>query len=199
MTDATQPEERIEFSDKDQHDLDTLLAESKPPEFHPILQIWREVLAPAEKLQHEKVTPQYATRMVSAYPGLTYDVIVDLQSMYYSKLMQLAGILEAEIGTDPDCLTYGSPEEDVEYNSAHYKRILIDWQKAFLVWEIEWDCTSYNAAVELAAISETHKMFFSQTGLTAFLDNIKFVYSEADQKVQAEALNALRDEMLAPE
>jgi hypothetical protein len=187
--------EELEFSDRDKEELDKMLAEGADtaPDFHTVLEVWREVLRPAADLADEKVTPQYASKMVASYGGITFGDMEELQRRYYFKINDLLQILIAEIATDEECLTYTKPEEDAEHNSAHYKQLLIDWQLRFLQWELDWDTNSRDAAVELAAISEVHKMFFSQTGITAYLDNIRFEFTEADQNDLAAALSELRD------
>lgn len=183
----------IEFSDQDLKDLEQLgVTGGDLPEFHPVLHVWRAVLEPARELRKEKVTPQYASKMVQSYPGLTYPDTAELQDRYYAKVIELLEILEFEIGSDAECLSPASPEEDVAENSDHYRAMLLTWQQAFLQWELEWTCTDADAAIELAAISEVHKMFFGQTGLTAFLDNIKFEYTEADSASLSQALDEQR-------
>ena len=103
-------------------------------------------------------------------------------------------VLDNEISTDDQCLTYTEPAEDAKENSHHYKNLLLQWQLMFLQWELEWDPTTPYAAIELGAISEAHKMFFGQTGITAFLDNIGFEYTEDDQQVMQETLAEFRGE-----
>lgn len=170
-----------------------LLDGAQAPSFHPILQVWREVLAPAKYEMHAKVTPQWATRIVGSYTGLAFSDMETFRDIYFGKIAQLCEVLEAEIATDDECLSYTTPEEDVEHNSEHYRNLLRDWQLAFLEWELDWETTSPEAAIEIAAISEIHKMFFGPTGLTAFLDNIKFEFTEADQAELVSALNGLKE------
>lgn len=189
----TEPVESIEMSTKDEEDLQKLLSEGTEPEFHPVLEVWREVLRPAAELAKEKVTPQWASKMVATYPKVEFADMELMQHLYFSKIGELAEVLDAEIATDKDCLTYRSAEEDAEENSDHYKNLLRDWQLTFMQWELDWETTSPTAPVELAAISEVHKMFFGQTGLTAYLDNIKFEFTEEDSTNLAESLMALRD------
>lgn len=192
----TDPVESIEMSDQDEKDLQKLLEEGKAPEFHPVLEVWQEVLRPAADLADEKVTPQWASKMVAMYPRLEFGDMNDMQRRYFTKLEELGQILATEISSDTDCLSWSTPEADATENGKHYRNLLRDWQLQFLQWELDWDTTDPQAAVELAAISEVHKMFFSETGITAYLDNIKFEYTEADQRELAEALAELRD---APE
>ena len=185
-------DQSFEFIDEEIADF--VEAGGELPNFHPILQVWREVLKPARDEQARKVSPQYANRMIQSYTGLDFADMNDLRDGYFGKIIELLEILEAEIATDSDCLSYSTPEEDVAENSVHYKQLLTDWQLRFLQWELDWTCTDENAAVEIAAISEVHKMFFGPTGLTAFLDNIRFEFTEADQAELSAALEALRGE-----
>lgn len=187
------PVESIEFTEKDQEDLNRMLEESAEPEFHPVLEVWREVLSNGPELAKEKVSPQWASKIVATYVGVAFKDMEDVQAQYFAKIAELANILDLEIATDKECLTYRSAEEDKVENAVHYKNILRDWQLTFLQWELDWNCRDPYAAVELAAISEVHKMFFGPTGLTAYLDNIQFEFTEQDQKDLGEALLELRD------
>lgn len=189
----TEPVESIELSEQDEKDIAKLLEENAEPEFHPVLEVWREVLANGPELAKEKVSPQWASKIVATYAGVAFKDMEDVQAQYFDKIAELAKILDLEIATDAECLTYRSPEVDKEENAAHYKNLLRDWQLTFLQWELDWNCRDPYAAVELAAISEVHKMFFGPTGLTAYLDNIQFEFTEQDQTDLAEALMELRD------
>ena len=197
--------ESIELSEQDQADIIQLYGEpdggpaGEIPAYHTILEVWRAVLEPAAELAKEKVTPQYASKMVATYAGLTLADCKDLQASYYAKIGQLAEILDLEIKSDPDCLSYSEPEDDAEENAYHYKGLLLTWQQLFLQWELEWTCTDEGAGVELAAISEVHKLFFGQTGLTQHLDNIRLEYTEDDQAELAEALQEQRDQFVTTE
>lgn len=193
------PEEHIELPAHDKADLDQLYATPdggegvEPPKFHPILEVWREVLRPARAEVGTVITPQWANKMVGAYQGVTFRDLVDLRDIYYRLLVEMLEILETEIESDAECLTWDTPELDVEHNGAHYRQVLTDWQLHFLKEELEWDCTSITAAVELAAMSEVHKIFFGAMGITAFLEQIRFEYSDEDQAELERVLVELRD------
>lgn len=184
------------LSDQDREDLASLEEHGiAVPEatFHPILMVWREILKPARDELDSRITPQWASRIVATYRDVAYSDMGSMRDRYYGKVIELLEILEAEIATDDECLTYTTPEEDVAENSQHYKNLLRDWQLRFLSWELAWDFADPRAGVELAAISEVHKAFFGETGVTQYLDNIRFEYTEADQQELAEALNALKE------
>jgi hypothetical protein len=162
------------------------------PSFHPILQVWREVLKPAREEKDARVTPAWANRIIASYQGLTFADMNHYRDSYFAKILELADLLDEEIASDDECLNPATPEEDAEENSDHYKNLLLVWQKAVLGWEMGWDTAAPGAAVEVAAISEVHKMFFGETGIVAFLDNIKFEFTEADQNELAAELEAMK-------
>jgi hypothetical protein len=116
-----------------------------------------------------------------------------VRDLYYGKIIELADILDVVISQmDHPFEYYDSAEVDSEENGPLYRTLLTEWQKQFLTWELSWDCTSPEAAAEVAAISEVHKMFFGQTGIVAYLDNIKLEFTEADQAALAAELEALK-------
>lgn len=162
--------------------------------YHTILEIWREVLKPAESERTKKISPQYANRICTSYNGVQFADMPEFRDRYFDKIAEMNAILLAEIDTDDECLNLVTPEEDVEANSHHYINILTNWQKAFLIWELAWDCTDDWAEVELASISEAHRMFFDSNGLTALLDQIQFVFTDDDRDALAATLQELRDE-----
>lgn len=193
---STTVREVVELSEQDKVDLAKLDAGIEVPEdavFHPILMVWREILKPARDELEARITPQWASRIVASYKDVAYADMPTMRDRYYGKIIELLEILEAEIATDDECLSYTTPEDDVENNSQHYRNLLRDWQLRFLGWELEWDCTDPKAGTELAAISEVHKAFFGETGVTQYLDNIRFEYTERDQTELAEALAALKE------
>jgi hypothetical protein len=162
------------------------------PTYHTILQVWREILKEALPERRDmKMGPRWANRLVQSYPELRYDQLIQYATTYYDQIVELLNILDFEIATDDECLNPQTAEEDVEANSAHYLNILIEWQRALLSWELAWDCTLPDAAVKLAAMSETHRMMFGDTGVTSLLDQIGFSLTDDDQAAIAEALIAL--------
>lgn len=193
---TTTVKETIELSDQDREDLAKLDAdlESPEPNFHTVLEVWREVLKPAREELGKKITPQWASRIVSSYQDVGFNDMGDMRDRYYGKILELLEILMAEIATDDECLNYTTPEEDAAENRTHYLNVLRDWQLRFLQWELDWEHSDPKAGVELAAVSEVHKAFFGQTGLTQFLENIRLEVTEADQNELAAALAELRGE-----
>ncbi len=168
--------------------------ESDAPQFHTVLEVWRETLKPARDLKAEPVTPQYANRLIQTYSGLTFADIGLVQEGYYDLVIELLEILEHEINSAEDFpLDWPTPEEDALNNAHHYKNLLMLWQQAFLQHELEWDHKSPTAAVDVAVLSEAHKMFFGPTGLTQFLDNIQFEYTDEDSEELGRVLDEQRE------
>lgn len=185
------PNEEIELSEQDKADLEMLSAD--PPTMRPILYIWKEVLSHAPHEATLPITPQFATKMVNKHPEVRYRSMLDFRDSYYSKMIELAHIIDVEISTDEECLSYTTAEEDLEHNSEHYKNIILAWNMTFLDWELSWDCMDDNAGLEVAVLSELYDIFFGPTSISAHLDNIKFDFTEDDQTQLAEALAEYRD------
>lgn len=164
-----------------------------PPSYHSILFVWRELLKPAADQKGEKITAGFANRIVSMYREIDFKDMEGYRDRYFDKILELAALLDEEIATDEECLNATTPEEDVAENSHHYKDLLRKWQLAIVQWEEDWTCTAPDAAIELAAISEVHKMFFGEVGITGYLDNIKLEITDADQAEMTAAINALRE------
>lgn len=192
MTEHNDIVESIEFSEEDIEDLELLNTEGVPS-FHPILMVWQELLKPAAGELQARILPQWANKVVQSYAGVTFADMERYRDLYYTKILELAKILDIEIESDEKCLGYDSPEDDAVLNAHHYKNMLLQWQMQFLEWELEWDTSSPDAGVELAAISEVHKMFLGQNGIVNFLDQIPFEYTEADQAMLAGALDELKE------
>lgn len=169
-----------------------LIDGTSTPEFHTVLEVWQQVLKPAADEMTAKVLPQWASRIIGQYTGITYADMERFRDLYYGKIVELAGLLDEEIATDDECFNNHTPEDDVEHNSAHYFNVLLAWQVRMMEWELAWETTSPDAAIELAALSEVHKMFFGQQGITQFLDNIKYEFTEHDQAKLATALDELK-------
>lgn len=169
-----------------------ILDEANTAAYHSILEVWREVLKPSHKERLKAITPQWANRIATTYREINFADMPKFRDHYFDKIAELDQILLNEIESDDECLNVTTPEEDVANNSFHYLNVLITWQKAFLAWEMAWDCTDACAAAELAAIAEVHRMFFDQNGLTALLDQIKFVFSDDDRDLLAAELEDMR-------
>jgi hypothetical protein len=94
---------------------------------------------------------------------MTFKDMPAYRDVYYDKIDQLTESLQHR---DRRPMTSAStsppPRRTSEHNSVHYLNILFTWQKQILSWELDWDCTADDAAIELAAIVEVHKMFFGE-------------------------------------
>lgn len=180
MTENTPPTLTAVPDESDIADFEQMVAEQDAGPHRVLLETWREVLKPAETEALKKVTPSNAVRIVQQYPQIKVQEMETFHKEYFAGLQQLRDILHMEIESDPRCLTYESVEDDRDLNGYHYKNLLLLWQQAIQQWELDWDCTDPNAHIGIAVISEVHKMFFSQTGIVAHLDQIGFQFSEDD-------------------
>lgn len=161
-------------------------------EYHTILEVWVEVLKHARTEKDAAITPGWANRICTSYQQITFKDVPAFQQQYFGNVIQLFEILEQEIEGDDKCLKRTEAKEDAEENGHHYKNLIMQWQLAILQWELEWDCASESAAVELAAIAEAQKMFFGEVGILGYLDNIGFEFTDADQELLGEALGELQ-------
>jgi len=168
-----------------------ILDEANETAYHTLLEVWRGVLKPAEAEAKKLVTPQWANRIVSSYNGISFADMNQFRDLYFDRVRDLAKILDIEIESDDECLNLTTPEEDVEHNAHHYKNVLLNWQKTFMLWELDWRCDDEMAAIDLATISEVHKMFFDQNGLIGLLDQIKFEFTDDDRMFLQQELGEL--------
>lgn len=179
----------------DTHAEDVSIEEIIPEdaEYHSLLQVWRAILEPAEQERHTRITPQWANRIVNTHTGLTFTDMPAFRDAYFDKVADLKKVLDYEISTDDECLNVTTAEEDAEQNSGHFLNVLTNWQLTVLDWELEWDCTDPDAAIDLASTAEVHRMFFSETGLTALLDQIPFEFTDMHREMLAATLQAHRE------
>jgi hypothetical protein len=185
--------EDMDSTTDEQLTVQDILDDANKVAYHSILEIWREVLKVGEAERSKKITPQWANRICSTYREINFADMPDFRDAYFDKLAELAAILDIEIATDDECLNVTSAEEDVANNGIHYMNLLIEWQKSFLLWELEWEPSNRDASLELAAISEVHRMIFDQQGLTALLDQIQFQVTDTDRELLAGILQELKE------
>ena len=178
--------------DNEQLTVDDVLADAAKADYHTILELWKSVIGPASREANTRITPQWATRIVNVYPGVTHADMVRFRDLFYERVTELANILDIEIEQDDESLKRTSAEEDAEENRGHYINVITMWQKAALLWELDWDCTSPDAAVGVAVMSEIHKMFFEQNGLIALLDQINLEFTDSDRDGLTSELEELR-------
>lgn len=173
---------------EEQLTVEDILAEANKAPYRSLLEVWREVIKPAKTLKDQRITPQWANRILSGYHEITFADMPAYRDRYFTKVSHLGDILDVEIASDDECLNVMSPDEDTENNAGHYLNILTYWQQAFLLWEMAWDPAEPSAGIELAAISEVHRMFFDEKGLASLLDQISFQVTDADRDAMAQAL-----------
>ena len=167
--------------------------------YHPILEVWQQVLKPIETERFKRITPQWANRIVSSYADMTFRDMAAYRDHYYVRLRELRDILQEEIDTDGECLNVTSVEEDRVENRFHYINVLSDWQTRFLLWEMAWNPSNEDAAIDLVAMAEIHRMFFDEKGLVSILDQIDMEFTDDDRQHLADALAETRDAYEATE
>ena len=172
--------------------VEDIIGEAKGAGYHTILEIWQKVISPGRTERLKPIAPQWAVRIITQYPGIGFSDMPLFRERYFDKIQELEMILEASIEEDPECLSPMTAEEDVEANGPRYIRIITDWQKAALLWELAWAPDDPDAAIEVAAISEVHKMFFAQEGLITLLDQIKLEFTEEHRQVLSDELEEMK-------
>lgn len=190
------PVETIETSEE-LAEVVPLSGRAREKEYRTVLETWRELLAPADKVGQERPSPNWCMRILSTYLGLSFSDMYDVRDRYHAKVREMREIVRHVIATDPECLSRGSVEEDRTENSDLYKNLILLWQQQILQWELEWDCRKPDAAVEIAAMSEVHKLFLGEQGLIQHLMSIGFEFTQDDQDTLAELLEEQRDTYLA--
>ena len=139
---------------EEQLTVEDILNDADKVEFHPILRVWQEILDSSKQVRQERITPQWALRVITSHPDMHFADMPDYRDLYYQSIDELAEALKVEIETDDECLKYTSAEEDAEKNTFHYLNVIIAWQKIILTWELDWDVEAPDAPVQLAVISE---------------------------------------------
>lgn len=185
-----------QFTERDREDLDKLESAADVATYNAILKVWLKVLEPAEEgLANDPITPMWANKITSSYREVNFGDMGTVKEKYYAKLIELRDVLQAEIDTDDECFNVTSTEEDLEHNGHHYLNVLRNWQLTILGWEMAWDYADPAAGAEIAAISEVQQMFFGspqREGLTAYLESIKFEFTDSDREELATALEDFR-------
>lgn len=177
---------------EEQLTVDDILSEAEKTPHHAILRVWQEVLESSKEVRKERITPQWATRVCSTHAEVTFSDMPAYRDLYYARIDELAGVLQAEIDTDDECLKADTVALDSENNTFHYLNVIIGWQKTILSWELGWDCTNAGAAIDLAVIADVHKMFFGDVGLASLLDQINFEFSETAQELLYNELEEMK-------
>lgn len=194
---SNQPIETIEFDDIPDDLSD--LGEATPPEkYRTLLEIWRAVLEPAvaDEMRKDPISPQWATKMVTTYPGVGFGDVEAIHNGVFDTAAILAGMLEDEIASDDECLKKADATEDATENARHYKDMLAKWQVYLVEAELAWRPSHRDAAAELAILSEVQQMFLGEMGLVAHLESIGFQFDDDDKAELQAHLVAARDMVL---
>ena len=157
-----------------------------------LLEVWRSILENIEAAEKEPITPSFAARVVGGHAQITVQEVFRYRTIYSDRLREFRDILDFEIESDPDCLKFG--DEDAEVNGKHYLNLLISWQLLCQSTEEEWDSTSAEAHLEMAAYVDATNFVLGNTGMIAHLDQIGFTFDEDDAKLVYAALSGGQEE-----
>lgn len=188
----------VTMTEQDELDIAKLLSDPNvKPVFKPILTVWREILSHVPNERTKPVTPQWAVRMLSTFVGLSFGDLQRLQDSYFDKMAVLAQIVDDEIASDDECLKVMDVDEDRTENAGHYLAIITAWQKKFMGWELDWRTENADAAIELAAISESHTSLFGndvRPGIVQYLDSINLRFTDEDQAELQRQLHEMKND-----
>lgn len=168
--------------------LEELYKDAMTGTYRPVLALWSGILSEVDNPKFNKIDIGWAHRMVERHSQIKFSDLPELNSNFRSKLVVLRDALEEVIKENPDHLTVENQQEDAEKNTALYFDLLKKWQIQLLNWELAWDPMDPNAAIEIAAISDTHTMIFGHTGITSLLDAIGYITTDAQQQELVDAL-----------
>lgn len=191
---STEPEyiETIEAPSDEEIEEFTKGLPIEEPEYHTLLEIWREILRSSRNVGKEKLAPAWATTIVTQYAEVRFKDVGEFRDQYFAAMDVMCKIVEAEVEIDDDALSYDNAADDAEHNAVHYKNLLLLWQMHLQQLELDWNYKSSLAGVQIAVLSELHKFFFGDKGLVQHLEQIQFQFDEDDQKMLAEALDEQR-------
>lgn len=176
--------------------IEELLETAKDSRYHTVLEMWQKVIEAAATGDNRRITPQWATRILGSYFEIGYRDLPAFRDKFFEKVAALLATLVEEAADDEEALKAATPEEDLERNSIHYVNLLVTWQQQILVWELEWRPEALDAAIELAAIGETMKLFFGDNGITGLLDVIGFQFTEDHREMLADILTQTQKDLI---
>lgn len=148
-------------------------------DYIPLFVTYEKLLESVHSPSANRVTPQLATRITGQY-RLDYKDLDDYLQLFNSYIIQaIHRLQEVFEGVNDKLIT--SAEEDVAELGDRYTQLISVWQTDAYQRELDWDTLSKNAGIQIAAMSEFHNMFFSDTGALAMLDQIGYELSEDDR------------------
>ena len=148
-------------------------------DYIPLFVTYEKLLESVHSPSANRVTPQFATRITGQY-RLDYKDLDDYLQLFNSYIIQaIHRLQEVFEGVNDKLIT--SAEEDVAELGDRYTQLISVWQTDAYQRELDWDTLSKNAGIQIAAMSEFHNMFFSDTGALAMLDQIGYDLSEDDR------------------
>src|SRR6478609_7165224 len=102
-----------QLTDQDREDLNMLGLDPDGEVDHTLLEIWRNVLGNIESQKSERIHPQTAQKVVSAWPKLSFQDTPLYHERYFAILKEFRDILDFVIQEHPGCLkNVGGDEND---------------------------------------------------------------------------------------
>ena len=159
------------------------------PEVQPItvLETWLKVLGTADIGDDEpKVSMQFASHLIRSYPELKFRDLKAVDARFREKLLDFRDILQAEVDGEPAALKRMAT--DAADNRHLYLNAILGWQQSTVEWELNWDPSDVNAAIEFAACAEAHRFALSPMGLLAHLEVIGLEFGPDDEQTVIDAV-----------
>ena len=159
------------------------------PEVQPItvLETWLKVLGTADIGDDEpKVSMQFASHLIRSYPELKFRDLKAVDARFREKLLDFRDILQAEVDGEPAALK--RMDTDAVDNRHLYLNAILSWQQSTVEWELNWDPSDVNAAIEFAACAEAHRFALSPMGLLAHLEVIGLEFGPDDEQTVIDAV-----------
>lgn len=144
-----------------------------------VLRIWKEIFSNVDASEASKMPLPEALAILTTHPFMKMDYIGEYTRIYHDLLRAAKGVVEFEIEQHPGCLD--NIENDAEDNHAAYLGIVIGWHTLLFEAESAWCWDNKYAEAEAAAILSATQILFSDTGLSAHLEQIGFQIDEDER------------------
>jgi hypothetical protein len=153
-----------------------------------VLRMWQEVLSNIEFHDEQKISIDFAARVVARYShlGVRVQEVREYYTIHNTYLKVFRKIVLDEIESDPACLEH--VEDDGEYNAPHYLNILLQWQLQIRQFEQEWESNTKIAHLRLAAFNDAIAFILGAEALASLLDHNGFEMTDDDREYLAAAL-----------
>ena len=171
------------------------LFSEETPEYHTILKVWQTTLEPAPREALKKPSADWAAIIVSKWPFLRFQEVVDVHKHYFRIMSDMQAIFDEVIANDKYDLDLKTIEDDIETNREAYIEVLKGWQKGLIQEQINWDASEKDAGPKIAALGEAQQQMLGKNGLVSYLGVINMPFSEEEQTAMTQELIDFRTEL----